>query len=220
MAVHAVERLEDVPEPTPDADFVVIDVVTASTSIVTLVERGARYVRPFGDAQAAREFGERTEDCLLVGEDGGEPLAGFDYVPLPLQLRAVPLEGRPVAIRTTNGTRAVEKIGDGEIFIGSTVNAAAVAETIASRDRDTWLVGAGYGGAAAPEDAAGVELIKAHMEGGPTEAIKTRVREQIQTSPPAVWLRDLGLEDEIDAILEFDSSETVPRLRDGVFVPE
>lgn len=220
MALQSVERLEDLPEPVPESDFVVIDVITASTSIITLLEQGAAYVKPFADADAARAFAKETPDCVLVGEDNGGPLEGFDHVPLPVQLREADLAGRPVAIRTSNGTRAVDRIGDHEVFIGSTINASAVAEVLSHRENEVWLVGAGYGGVPAPEDTAGVKLIEAHYNGGPTAEQLQSLYDAIDDSSPALWIRQLGMADEIEAILAFDSTETVPRLEDGVFVAE
>lgn len=220
METRTVERLEDIPTPLPDADFVVVDVVTASTSIIELLDSGASYVRPFAGIDAARTFGQREPEALLVGEDGGDPLDGFDHVPLPTRLRTLDLTNRPVGIRTSNGTRAIDQIGDGEIFVGSTVNASALASTLAERHRDTWLVAAGYGGVPTPEDTAGVELIRAHMNGGPTSDLLDNLRADIKDSPPAAWLEDIGLGDDIDRVLQFDSTDTVPRLEDGVFVAE
>lgn len=219
MAVYTVERLEDLPEPPPEADFVVVDVITASTSIVALLDQGARYVRPFADADAARAFGREHEDAVLVGEDGGAPLAGFDFVPLPTEFRQADLQDRPVAIRTTNGTRAVERIGDTEgVFVGSTVNASAVAARLTERERDSYIVGAGRSGAPSPEDSAGVRLIEAHCRGELDGSDRESLRTQVGGSPAAEWLRGLGLGTEIDSILTFDSTATVPELRDGVFV--
>jgi 2-phosphosulfolactate phosphatase len=220
MELHTVDRIEDVPDPVPEADFVVVDVVTASTSIVALLDAGAQSVRPFADADAARAFGRETEGAVLVGEESGAPVEGFDLLPLPTAIRSADLEGRPVAIYTTNGTRAVDRIGDQHVLVGSTVNAAAVAARLCERDRETWLVGAGYHGAAAPEDAAGVRLIEAHCRGEVGTAERERLREQISESPPATWLRDLGFGADIEAILDFDSTETVPTRRDGAFVAE
>jgi 2-phosphosulfolactate phosphatase len=218
MELHTVDRIEELPESVPDATFVVVDVITASTSIITLFEAGARYVRPFADVERARAFGREHPDAVLVGEDGGKPLEGFDHVPLPTRLRQADLAGRPVGIRTTNGTRAVDRLDQGEVLVGSTVNAAAVADRLRERGGECWLVGAGTSGTLAPEDVAGVELIAAHCRGGATDTDQRRLRSEIDESAPATWLRGLELGREIEHVLEFDSSTVVPRLEDGVLV--
>lgn len=216
-----VDRLEDLPEPLPeDADFVVVDVIISSTSIVRLLEAGAKYVRPFADVDRALAFKEET-GAVLVGEEHGQPVEGFDGSPLPSLVRQRDLDGEPVGILTSNGTRAMDRIGhDRSIFVGSTVNAAAVAETLAGRDREAWLVAAGRRGEPVAEDLAGVDLIEARYRGEYTEEVRSRLADDVDSCGTAAWLRDLDFENEVEDLLAFGSSETVPRLRDGVLVPE
>ncbi|MDZ7688818.1 MAG: 2-phosphosulfolactate phosphatase [Halobacteriales archaeon] len=219
--LRVVERLEEIPEPVPDAEFVVVDVIISSTAVVRLLEEGAEYVRTFGDAQDALAF-KRENDAVLVGEQAGAPIDGFDLSPLPSVFSEHDLEGRPVGIMTTNGTRAVEKIGkkDG-VFFGSTVNAGAVADALREHGRDAWIVAAGRYGETTPEDTAGAELIREMYEnGGASEERAEEFRSSIRESGTASWIDDLGYWHEIEALLEFNESETVPRMRDGVFVDE
>lgn len=219
MTLRHADRLEDVPNPTPDADFVVVDVIMASTAIVRLLEQDAEYVRPFGDADEARAFAESVEDSVLVGEQAGAPVDGFDLLPLPSSFADHDLEGARVGMLTTNGTRAVDRIGreDG-VFAASTVNARAVAEAVADRNGETWVVAAGRYGDPTPEDTAGASLVEAHYNGGVGDEAAKGIRDAVRGSDTAEWIRGIGLEDELDEILELDSSDTVPRLRDGVFL--
>ena len=221
MTVRSLDRLEEVPNPTPDADFVVVDVIMASTAIIRLLEQGAEYVRPFGDVEEARRFKEETDDVVLVGEQAGAPVDGFDLLPLPSSFADHDLEGARVGMMTTNGTRAVERIGaDKSIFVASTVNARAIAETVAERDGETWIVAAGRYGEPTPEDTAGARLVEAHHNGGVDDGVTEEVREAVSSSNTADWIRNIGLGDELDEILRLDSSTTVPRTQDGVFVAQ
>lgn len=218
--VHVVERLEEIPETVPDADFVVVDVIISSTAVVRLLEEGAEYVRTFGDTEEALAF-KREEDAVLVGEQSGGPIEGFDLSPLPSVFGEHDLEGRPVGIMTTNGTRAVERIGKEEnVFFGTTVNAGAVADALRERSRDAWIVAAGRYGETTPEDTAGAELIRDMyaQDGGPADGRVEELKKNVRESGTASWIDDLGYWHEIEALLEFNSSETVPRMRDGVFV--
>jgi len=217
--VRVVERLEEIPEPVPDADFVVVDVIISSTAVVRLLEEGAEYVKTFGEAEDALAFG-RENDAVLVGEQGGGPIEGFDLSPLPSVFGEHDIEGRPVGMMTTNGTRAVEKIGKEEnVFFGSTVNADAVADALRERGRDAFVVAAGRYGEKTPEDTAGAELIREmYKNGGTSEERAEEFRRSIRESGTASWIDDLGYWHEIEALLEFNESETVPRMRDGVFV--
>lgn len=216
---RVVERLEDIPDPIPEADFVVVDVIISSTSVVRLLEADAAYVRPFADVEEALSFGERTDDALLIGEQGGRSIEGFDDGPLPSVFGRRDVAGRPVGLLTSNGTRAVDRIGhDRDVFVASTVNARAVAETLADRDGETWIVAAGRRGEVVAEDVAGAELVACCYRGTATDERRTELADRIEGCETADWLADLGFEHEIDDLLAFDSSETVPRLVDGVFV--
>lgn len=226
-SIQTLDRLEDLPEPVPDGDFVVVDVIISSTSIIRILEEGAAYVKPFADVDAAKQFKQETEDAVLVGEDGGEFIQGFDHSPLPSELATADLDGRPVGFRSTNGTRALARIGDRDsVYIGSTINAEAVAAELADRDRESWIVGAGRYGTPTPEDTAGVELIEGRyhglMDGGewPEDGALDSISAAINSSETAQWLRDLGREVDLEEILAFDSTSTVPRLEDGRIISE
>lgn len=228
MEVTTVDRVEDVPEPLPTAEYVVVDVITATTSIVALLDSGARYVRPFADVESARAFGRETPEAILVGEQNGEPVEGFDLTPLPTLFETVDLSDRPVGILSTNGTRAIDRLGRPEgLLVGSTVNAAAVASRLRERTDtsgngrtagETWLVGAGYRGMGAADDRAAVEFIESLCREG--SADHARIRQRIRNSPSAESLVQMGLENDIEAVLSLNSTETVPRLENGVFVGE
>lgn len=217
-ACDRVKRLEAIPEPASSGEFVVVDVIISSTSIIRLLEAGAEYVKPFGDPDAALKFKTETEDAVLVGEDGGGAIEGFDLSPLPSIIADADIAGRPVGIRTSNGTRAMDRIGhtDG-LLVGSTVNATAVAEELSERGTDSLVVAAGRQGEPTPEDSVGAELIQARYRGESVE--ETVLRERIRECSTADWLRSMGYDHEIDALLQFDSTNTVPTLRNGVFVP-
>lgn len=215
---QTVDRLEEVPEPVPASEFVVVDVIISSTSIVRLLENGASYVKPFGDPTAARQFKRETDDAVLVGEDGGGPIEGFDLSPLPSIIADADIEDRPVGIRTSNGTRAMDRIDhpDG-LLVASTVNAAAVAEVLRERGRDSLVVAAGRQGEVVAEDTAGAALVTARYRGERVD--ESRLEARLRESSTAKWLREIGYGHELDALTAFDSSETVPTLEGGRFVP-
>lgn len=218
--IHRLDRLEEIPDPVPDGTFVVVDVIISSTSIVRLLEAGATYVRPFDDPERALAFKAETEDAVLVGEDGGRAIEGFDLSPLPSIIESATLDARPVGIRTSNGTRAMDRIGhDRRILVGSTVNAAAIAGHLREVEGPVWIVAAGRQGQPIAEDVAGAKLVERELVDS-VDWPDDRLRADIRDSVTAEWLRDLGYENELEALLDFNSTETVPRLVDGVFVAD
>jgi 2-phosphosulfolactate phosphatase len=133
---------------------VVIDALRASATAISLLETGAKSVVPVSGNGADR-FGD---DVVKVGEHHGERIEGFDLGNSPLRVRerADLIEGEDVVLRTTNGTRCVERVEDaGVVMMGSLLNAEALIETCRDRlpdDARVVFVPAGRRGDPAPED--------------------------------------------------------------------
>ncbi len=216
--VNVVERLEDLPGEPPEAEYAVVDVITSTTTMVYALDSGASCVVPFSDRTRALEFREEG-DRVVLGEEGGYPVEGFDGVPLPSVVDDLDVEDREVGIYTSNGTRAVGRIGRSDgVYAASTVNASAVADELQDKD-EVWLVAAGRMSEPAVEDTAGVRLIELHLDGGPDSSDVEELRRQIRDSSTAEWIRGLGLGDDLDVVYDFDSTDTVPKLEDGRFEP-
>src|SRR5207248_2499371 len=67
--------------------------------------------------------------ALLCGELGGLPPSGFDYGNSPTEMAGLALEGRPVVLATSNGTRALAALALAPaVLVGCFLNAAAVAQ--------------------------------------------------------------------------------------------
>jgi len=93
-----------------DKVVVVIDVLFATSTIVTALHHGASAVLPHCNAQqagnAARELDEGS--YLLAGESHLNSIPGFAGYS-PLSLAKQPLQGRQLIYCTTNGTVALRK---------------------------------------------------------------------------------------------------------------
>ncbi len=107
---------------------VVIDVLRASTTIVTALDHGATAVVPCRSIEEALAAAADRPGAVLGGERGGLRIAGFDLGNSPLEYTAERVAGRPVVITTTNGTGALAACRDAaEILVGSMLNRTAVA---------------------------------------------------------------------------------------------
>jgi len=106
---------------------VVIDVLRASTSLITLVERGAAAIYIARSVELARAGSRGLPGALLAGEEGGLAPEGFHYGNSPVELSTADVRGRPVVFVTTNGTAAIRAVSHlGPVFIGAMRNATAV----------------------------------------------------------------------------------------------
>ena len=128
---------------------VVVDVVRASTTILTLVESGVGSIRFTTDLdEAKRQATASNPPALLIGEQGGIIAPGFDLDNSPTAVRATSVAGRVAVMRTSNGTVMLSRLSHAPaIFVGcvrngAAVMAAAVAEA-AARNLDVLICGAG-----------------------------------------------------------------------------
>jgi len=145
---------------------VVVDVLRASSSIVTLLERGAESVVAAGDIEQARKLAERLPGYVLCGEKDGLPPEGFAYGNSPSEFSRLDFAGKSVILATSNGTRILAALAEAPaLLVGSLLNRTAVANAAVSiaaeRGLDIAVVcSAAYGGATfVLEDALGAGAI-------------------------------------------------------------
>jgi 2-phosphosulfolactate phosphatase len=136
---------------------VVLDELRASSTIVTLLERGAGAVIPAASLAEARRLA-RAEGALLAGEHHVVRAPGFDFGNSPAEIAAADLAGRSVVLSTRNGTSVLRGLpAAGPVLVGCLLNAAAVAGAALAMARETGadvgIVCAGRRGAFAIDDA-------------------------------------------------------------------
>jgi 2-phosphosulfolactate phosphatase len=159
-----VEELSAIPLAGTAA--VVLDVVRASTTIVTALAHGARAVVPVASPEEARARARAWGDgpVLVGGERGGAPLPGFDCGNSPGEYTSERVQGCTVLLTTTNGTRALmAAVNARRVAVGGFVNAAAVARWAATDADGVVLVCAGERGRFCLEDAVCAGLIVARL---------------------------------------------------------
>jgi 2-phosphosulfolactate phosphatase len=144
-----------------DTLCVVLDVLRATSTIVTALTNGARAIRPVGSIAKALEVHRDNPGYLLAGERGGwrigPELTGgvaFDLGNSPREFTADAVSGRTIIMTTTNGTRALEACATARwVMAGAFLNLGAVAEAIrGSGVKTVLLVCSGTGELPALED--------------------------------------------------------------------
>jgi len=140
-----------------DKTVVVIDVLRASSTIITALENGARAVVPVLTPDEAVTLKSRydSENVLLGGERGGLKIQGFDLGNSPLEYKKEVVEGKTIVFTTTNGTNAIRLSGSADnLLIGAYLNLEAVVNKALELDKDILLLCAGRQNGFALEDAA------------------------------------------------------------------
>ncbi|MFL5388689.1 MAG: 2-phosphosulfolactate phosphatase, partial [Myxococcales bacterium] len=138
MKIHVLLKKEELDRERLEGKVVVvIDVLFATSTIVTALANGAVEVVPMlGGAAALAEAARRPAGSfVLAGELNAETLAGFSH-PTPVALLRAGVEGKTVVYSTTNGTVALGKARQAaRVYAGALLNGEAVAERIASGSR-------------------------------------------------------------------------------------
>ena len=140
--VHVLTKKEELDSVrVPGKVVVVLDILFATTTMVTALAHGAKEIVPVVDESAARACARDLPGCVLAGELYAETLPGFAH-PAPLALVAHGVQGKSVVYSTTNGTVAMtQAAGAARVYCGALLNARALVEHILARhERETILI--------------------------------------------------------------------------------
>lgn len=135
------------------ATALVIDVLRASTTMITALAHGCRVLLPVAEVEEARRRALDVPGALLAGERGGDPPAGFDLGNSPLEFTPERVGGRTIVFTTSNGTRALLAARPATaVGVAGFVNLTAAAEWALRQGRDLVVMCAGELGARSIED--------------------------------------------------------------------
>jgi 2-phosphosulfolactate phosphatase len=117
---------------------VVLDILRATTSMMTALANGAEAIIPVGEISEALALKEQRPEVLLAGERDGlrigpEQTGGidFDFGNSPREFLPEKVRGKTIAMTTTNGTRALRACAHADtVLIGSFLNLRAIVHWI------------------------------------------------------------------------------------------
>ncbi|KAA9338293.1 2-phosphosulfolactate phosphatase [Hymenobacter busanensis] len=134
---------------------VVVDILRATSSIVTALANGVTHVFPVAELAECAALGQQ-HGCLTAAERDGRAAEGFDLGNSPfgyLPGGRLPVRGRAVAISTTNGTLALRRsLAADAVVVGAFLNLQAVADFAQAQQKDVVVVCAGWKGKFCLED--------------------------------------------------------------------
>ncbi len=232
--IHVLGKKEDLSsERLPGKIVIVLDVLFATSTIVTVLANGAKSVIPVPDETAARAEAARHPPgtFVLAGELLADTISGF-APPAPLALVAHGIAGKQVIYSTTNGTVALnESRGADAVYVAALLNGAAIVRRVLERHADSTIliVCSGSMGNFNLEDGYGagylVELLTRSLGARADVSDAARaVRALYRSGEPLAMLSDCrvgrsmlarGLADEVEHACRLSQFDLVARLIDG-----
>ena len=217
-------------EAVRNATVIVVDVLRATSVIITALNNGAKSVVPVTSVEEALSTKKKLESVVLGGERKAQKIEGFDLSNSPLEYKSEVIHDRNVVITTTNGTKAISKSSAAnKIYIGALINAKAVSSKALSNERDIIIVNAGTNGVFSMDDfitgGAIIDELLSEQEFELTDIAKTAlviyrshkdIKSYVKGAAHYKILVDLGLEEDIDYCLQKDLFNIVPEYKDGI----
>ena len=218
-----------------DRTVIAIDVLRASTTIITALHNGAREVIPVTTVESAVKLaGQLAGDVVLLGgERGGRMIQGFSLGNSPAEYSTERVKGKSIVFSSTNGSQVlVNGRYAREMVVCGFVNMRLVVDFLRERPRDFILACAGTNGAFSLEDAvcAGMvvhELVKdtsleATLSDGALAAESLyrsygkNVLKLLHSTQHGRYLQDIGFEDDLKLCASVDSIPVLPQLEGNV----
>ena len=222
-------------EDVRDRVVVMIDVLRASSTMVTALYNGAKGVIAVEDMDAASKYSRNLdeESYLLSGEKDGITIEGYDLGNSPLEHTRECVGGKTIILNTTNGTKAIRRSSLAKtIIVGSFLNLDTVLKHLRKLEgKEIVLVCAGWRGRLALEDllCAGniiYELCSGQLPAeardgakvafGLYEKFSDDIENSIKSSNYAVRLRDIVGEDELEYCCQRSIMQVLPVLNEGM----
>jgi len=207
-----------------DKVVVVVDVLRATTCIITALSHGVDRLLPVETLEEAASY--QAKGIITAAERNGRKAEGFDLGNSPFGFMDPVLRHQTIVMTTTNGTKCIVRSRHAEsVVVGSFANISALARYLTVKGRDVVVVCAGWKDKVNAEDTlfAGALAAKLHphfthandsvlLARSAYEHNKSNLKYFLAKSSHFQRLMGFGLEKDIDYCLKEDTSYTVPVL--------
>lgn len=211
-----------------DRTVVVVDILRATSCMVTAFAHGVESITPVADLNTCRFM--KNKGYIISGERDGKKVPGFDKGNSPFEYAGPDIRGKRIAFTTTNGTQAIEKSKDAnKVIIGSFLNLTAVVKYLLFGENNVLIVCAGWKGKVNLEDTlfagAVIDRLRNHIEpdcDAPLIAhdlytlAKDNMVSYLANSSHVKRLDKLDIHQDIEYCLTPDRYDVLPKLKHGV----
>lgn len=219
-----------IPEMVKNTTVIVIDVLRATSVVITALKNGAKSVVPVTSVEEALDTRKKLENVVLGGERKAQKIEGFDLSNSPEEYTSTAVYDKNVIITTTNGTQAISRSSAAaKVYIGALLNAKAVSEKAVKENSDIVIVNSGTNGHFSMDDfiASGaiIQDILDIAEYELTDVAKTALliyrshmdlKSYVDQAEHSKVLMSLGLEKDVHYCLQKDLFDIVPEYKHGI----
>ncbi len=207
-----ITQLQGITGARQATDFtIVIDIVRAATVAAFAFGQGAKEILPVATKEEAFAIKKKNPDFLIMGEEGGYKIPGFDFGNSPSELIQHDLTGNTLIQRTSAGTQGLtQAIQATELVFGSFVTALAIVRYAKQQNPENISIVAMDG-----EDIVFAEYIEHLLKGESPD--KEATKKALFMNPGVDWFLDKTKpefpEEDIDYALDFDRFDFICRVK-------
>lgn len=208
---------------------VVIDVLRATTSMVTAMANNCLQIIPAATVEEALAAKERYPKALLAGERQALIIPGFDLGNSPGEYGPETVADKTIIMTTTNGTLALKAASRAaKVYVGAMANMGAVSRKLAAEEQDVVLICAGTDGRFSLEDMLCAGLCGQQLTGKAVlgdsviaarglfrEFQRSGLKKQMLGSAHASFLASQGFLKDVEYCLQIDILAIVPEYCQG-----
>ncbi len=206
---------------------ILVDVLRASSTIITALANGASSIIPVPTVSEARRIAATLPNALLAGERAAKPLPGFDYGNSPRNFLSPSIQGRIIILTTSNFTRILgTPPASATILVGAFLNIEDVSRTTqhlySLSPRPITVIAVGSLNRPAAEDDIAADHITnrlTHPSDPPSYASSEDIARELLVTRHASTLISLGYEEDIQFCSKTNSYSLTPILHRGAFIP-
>ncbi|MBD3386897.1 2-phosphosulfolactate phosphatase [candidate division KSB1 bacterium] len=222
------------PELPSSGCVVVIDVLRATSTIVTALHHGCRKIIPVSEISQAWAMAEEKKSCsfLMAGERKGRIIKDFDLGNSPSDFTVEKVRNKSIVLTTSNGTRALKRCDLVQsVLICSLLNVQAVSECLKFQDpENTIILCAGSDNQPSLEDSVCAGLLIKNLASLRTVPLGegceyalsvarrygSDVHAMLHAAPHGRFLQSIGFGRDLDDCARLNSFKIVPRYRNRV----
>lgn len=233
MKIDVYFRHNDVnPNDLKGCNVVVIDVLRATSVMITALKNGAHSVQTVAEIEQAFKIQKEFPSILLAGERDALKVAGFDFGNSPLEMTSKAVKAKELLMCTSNGTKAVAVAALAKsIRAAAFLNISAISKDLINLNEDIVIICSGTNGKFSLDDglAAGMLINRIKVktdihvdDGGLSLSLAIRDENKLKESLKECYhlnlLQNRGFQADIDYCLSSDIIDVVPKYVNGKFI--